>query len=295
MIGSVPPRRTTPPQGIEDEGDQRPTIVPSFDPEAFARDSETRQRAASTAGRVAPTMEEARRLHDRGDYEAALFMVTEVLQGTPQGAEASDLSARCRAALEGECLSAIGSAAAILLVAVTEAELKSFAIDNTAGFLLSFMDGATTVEDILDISGMPRLLALRNLRKLRERGIVKPLAEYRNASTRPPPLAPVRSPAPPEPDRQDDHDDHDDGPRIAPDSGVVPLRLAIPSPQAIPVLLVLREDLGSLALKPDEQLLLSLVNDSTSVFDIIKRAEMDVNEGMITFERLAEDGVVAFL
>jgi hypothetical protein len=47
-----------------------------------------------------------------------------------------------------------------------------FALDNVSGFLLSLMDGATNVEAILDISGLPRLLALRHLRSLVERGIV---------------------------------------------------------------------------------------------------------------------------
>jgi hypothetical protein len=34
------------------------------------------------------------------------------------------------------------------------------------------MDGATDAETILDISGLPRLLALRHLRSLLERGVV---------------------------------------------------------------------------------------------------------------------------
>jgi hypothetical protein len=34
------------------------------------------------------------------------------------------------------------------------------------------IDGATNVESILDISGLPRLLALRHLRSLLDRGII---------------------------------------------------------------------------------------------------------------------------
>jgi len=76
------------------------------------------------------------------------------------------------AALEREYLSSVGSASAILVVAVSPEELKTLALDNVSGFLLSLMDGATDVETILDISGLPRLLALRHLRSLLERGVV---------------------------------------------------------------------------------------------------------------------------
>jgi hypothetical protein len=82
------------------------------------------------------------------------------------------LSTDCREALEREYLSSVGSASAILVVAVSPEELKTLALDNVSGFLLSLMDGATDAETILDISGLPRLLALRHLRSLLERGVV---------------------------------------------------------------------------------------------------------------------------
>ena len=44
-----------------------------------------------------------------------------------------------------------------------------FALDHVSGFLLSLMDGTLTVEAILDVAGLPRLLALRHLRNLLER------------------------------------------------------------------------------------------------------------------------------
>jgi hypothetical protein len=50
--------------------------------------------------------------------------------------------------------------------------LKRFALDNVSGFLVSLMDGATNVGTVLDISSLPRLLALRHIRSLLERGII---------------------------------------------------------------------------------------------------------------------------
>jgi hypothetical protein len=145
--------------------------VPEFDPEAFARDSETKQRAAIAEGGE-PTIDQARRHHLAGEHEEALFLLTRLLELAPLHPEGSRLASECRQALERDCLSAVGSESAILVVAVSPEELKSFKLDNVSGFLLSVMDGATDVETILDISSLPRLLALRHLRGLLDRGIV---------------------------------------------------------------------------------------------------------------------------
>jgi hypothetical protein len=162
-----PGRRVAPEAG----SDERPTVVPSFDPEAFARDSEIKQRAAVAAD-GGPTIDQARRLHLDGEHEQALFLLGRLLEIAPLHPEATRLSADCRGALERQCLSTIGSESAILVAAVSPEELKTFGLDNVSGFLLSLMDGATNVEAILDISGLPRLLALRHLRNLLERGVV---------------------------------------------------------------------------------------------------------------------------
>ncbi len=156
---------TVPPDG------DRPTVVPDFDPEAFARDSEQKQRTALDA-EAPPTLEEARRLHRDGAHERALFLVARLLEADPLHVEANRLSRDCRAALEAECLAAVGSLSSTLVVAVPPKDLRSLALDHVSGFLLSLLDGATDVETLLDISGLPRLLALRHLRSLLERGVV---------------------------------------------------------------------------------------------------------------------------
>ena len=116
---------------------------------------------------------EARRLLQEGNPEQALFLLARLLEASPFHAEASALSNECRGALERECLAALGSPQAILVVAVSPDELKGFTLDHVSGFLLSLMDGSTDVETLLDIGGLPRLLALRHLRGLLARGIVE--------------------------------------------------------------------------------------------------------------------------
>ena len=170
----VAPPKSPPPEnpGVPvNEADERPTVVPDFDPEDFARDSEIRQHAALAEGGE-PTIDRARRLHLDGDHEQALFLLTRLMELAPLHPEANELAGECRQALERDCLSAVGSKAAVLVVAVPPDELKRFTLDNVSGFLLSVLDGATDVETVLDISGLPRLLALRHLRSLLERGIV---------------------------------------------------------------------------------------------------------------------------
>jgi hypothetical protein len=156
--------------GESDPEEDRPTVIPEFDPEAFARDSELKQRTAPATGE--PTIDEARRLLETGDPEHALFLLAPLLQVAPFHSEANEISSKCRVVLERECLSAIGSLSATLVVALPQEELKGFGLDNVSGFLLSLMDGATDVETLLDLSGLPRLLALRHLRALVARGVV---------------------------------------------------------------------------------------------------------------------------
>jgi hypothetical protein len=167
---SKPPPQEQPSVPAEDSS-ERFTVVPDFDPEDFARDSEIKQRAAVADGGE-PTINQARRHHVAGEHEEALFLLTRLLALAPLHPEGSRLASDCRQALEQECLAAIGSASAILIAAVCPEELKRFTLDNVSGFLVSVMDGATDVETIIDISGLPRLLALRHVRSLLQRGIV---------------------------------------------------------------------------------------------------------------------------
>lgn len=57
-----------------------------------------------------------------------------------------------------------------LLVPMTEIPFEE--IDHRAAFLLTRLDGTLTLEEILDVSGMPRLEALRHLTRLFVRGYV---------------------------------------------------------------------------------------------------------------------------
>jgi hypothetical protein len=280
-VGVSWPPKGTAQSSLLSEVDERvrPTLVPDFDPEAFARDSETRQRSASLGGGQ-PNMEEARRLHLGGDHEAALFLLTHLLGLTPLDAEATTLATQCRTALERECLSSIGYEAAVLVQAISGEELKSFALDNISGFLLSLLDGTTSVETILDIAGMPRLLALRHLRKLLERGIIGPLSGSRMP-------------------RGFEHDSSPHGRKelVTEEmvSGVLPMEIGAPTLDAVPILLIGQKELEALNLAPRARMLVALVDDKMSVGQILVSTGMDAIGGTAVFEELSQDGVIAFV
>jgi len=160
------------PDPPDESNDDRPTVLPPFDADAFARDSELRLRSAHPVAMDETTMDEARRLLDDGQAEDALFLLSRLLEAMPLDVEARRLSDECGVALEHECWSVIGSRSTILYVSVSPDELREFALDHVSGFLVSRVDGVTDAETLLDISGLPRLLALRHLRGLVSRGIV---------------------------------------------------------------------------------------------------------------------------
>jgi hypothetical protein len=105
----------------------------------------------------------------RGEAKPIRVPLVRVLRKAPRSPEAMAADA----ALEQECLSAIGSGSAVLVVTLSHRELTGLVLDPESGFLLSLMDGATNVETLLDLCGLPRLLALRCLRKLVMRGVAK--------------------------------------------------------------------------------------------------------------------------
>jgi hypothetical protein len=279
MSGSPPPKRTPREQQAAAPDEDRPTLVPEFDPDAFARDSEVRQRSAA-APEGASSIDQARRLHRDGDHEQALFLLTQLLELEPLHPEATTLSHECRAALERECLAGVGSESTVLTVAITTDELKSFALDHVSGFLLSLTDGSLTVGAILDASGLPRLLALRHLRNLLDRGILSVASGYR----RPPVPVSARSWADPE--------------RAVEDDGITIASVIAPSSphlDAVPVLLVPRENLEVLGSDTPAWRVLSLVDDTRTVHEILTLTKTEIAEGIALFQRLAGVGLVALL
>lgn len=107
------------------------------------------------------------------DLTGALRFADLILGRDPDNAEAIRVAEDCRVRLRSLYSSKIGDMTCIVEVALGEAELRWLGLDHRSGFLLSRVDGEASVEELLDICGMPALEALKTLTELVERGAIK--------------------------------------------------------------------------------------------------------------------------
>jgi hypothetical protein len=107
-----------------------------------------------------------------GDYSGALEMADLILTADPGNLEAAECGEMCRTVLEGMYAARLGSGDRVPIVIVPRAQLQWLSIDHRAGFILSLIDGSSTLEMVVDVSGMQRLDALRILQELVQQRIV---------------------------------------------------------------------------------------------------------------------------
>lgn len=123
-----------------------------------------------------PSIDMAAEMRDRhalGDYTAALSTAELILGRHPDHAEARTISADCRERLAQLHTSRLGSTSRVPRVAIDATDVRWLGLDHRAGFLLSRVDGEHSVEQLVDVSGMPRLEALKTLVELLELGAIR--------------------------------------------------------------------------------------------------------------------------
>lgn len=103
-----------------------------------------------------------------GDFTGALEIAEALLSSDSADLEAQRYATSCRDVLMQMYLSRLGGLEQVINVVLPPEELRWLNLDHRAGFLLSLVDGASSIEELLDISGMPRLDALRILATLAE-------------------------------------------------------------------------------------------------------------------------------
>jgi hypothetical protein len=117
-------------------------------------------------------MAEMRTRFSLGDYSGALEVAELLLAEDPADAEVVDCADKCRTVLEGMYAARLGSLEQVPAVIVQRTQLRWLSIDHRAGFVLSLIDGSSSLEMLLDVSGMPRLDAMRILVELIAQRIV---------------------------------------------------------------------------------------------------------------------------
>jgi hypothetical protein len=107
-----------------------------------------------------------------GDFSGALEMAEYILGRTPHDPEAKSLSEKCRDVLLDMYSSRIAGLDRVPRIAMTHDQIRWLSLDHRAGFLLSMVDGISSIDDLLDISGMQRLDALRIICALLDQKVI---------------------------------------------------------------------------------------------------------------------------
>jgi len=118
------------------------------------------------------TIREMRDRFSLGDYTGALVLAEGLLEDAPHDPEVRECAENCRQVLRQMYTARIGPLDRVPVVTVARDQLRWLSIDHRAGFVLSHIDGVSSLEMILDVSGMPLLDALRILCELAQQRII---------------------------------------------------------------------------------------------------------------------------
>jgi hypothetical protein len=136
------------------------------------------ERVTPVADDVAPssvvdnTREMLTRFESR-NYGGALVLAESVLFSDPSNVEARRTAESCREKLADKYRTSLGGPTWVPRISMTPDEVRVLALDHRAGFLLSFIDGAMSLEEVLDGCSMPELDALRMMFELRQQGVIE--------------------------------------------------------------------------------------------------------------------------
>jgi hypothetical protein len=159
-----PPLATSPPDCFSASTAPPPAgEFPSIEVEEAAPNSEDATESA---------LLDMRDRHAMGDYSGALDVAESILEVHPYHAEAAHFVSNCRQMLIKMASARIGRLDRQPTLLVSSDQIRWLSLDHRAGFMLSLLDGHSTVEEILDICGMDRLDALKILQSLIEQRVI---------------------------------------------------------------------------------------------------------------------------
>jgi hypothetical protein len=125
-----------------------------------------------SSGRAAEITEMKDR-YAMGDFTGALVVAEGMLEANADDLDAQRYAQSCRDVLMQMYSARLGALTQRVRVAVPGDQIRWLSLDHRAGFVLSLIDGNSTVEELLDISGMNRLDALRILYTLFDQRVIQ--------------------------------------------------------------------------------------------------------------------------
>lgn len=165
-----PPSRQSEPASFELELSEVITEPPpAAEPEELEAVLPTRGLAT---GSDASLLDELRGRYATGDFSGALEVANAILETNADHEEARRCAARCGEVLSQMYLARLGSVQRRIRVAIPADQIRWLSLDHREGFLLSLAESSASVEEVLDICGMPRLEALRILLGLLDQRVI---------------------------------------------------------------------------------------------------------------------------
>ena len=130
------------------------------------RPAPPRRSTSSLAGDPAAMLEEGRRRYQLHDFQGAIEVLEAIPAEASETGEARNLTASSRRQMLKMYESKIGDFEQIPQVLISSEEIIWLNLNHRAGFILSQIDGSVTYEDIISLSGMPRLDTVQILSEL---------------------------------------------------------------------------------------------------------------------------------
>jgi hypothetical protein len=127
--------------------------------------------SAPASGRDAEITEMKDR-YATGDFTGALIVAESLIEANADDTDAQRYAQSCRDVLTQMYTARLGALTQRVRVAVPGDQIRWLSLDHRAGFVLSLIDGSSTLEEVLDISGMNRLDALRILYTLYDQRVI---------------------------------------------------------------------------------------------------------------------------
>jgi hypothetical protein len=117
-------------------------------------------------------VQDMRERYSVGDFTGALVIAESILAANPADPEATRYAQSCREVLMQMYSARLGALDQVMKISVPSDQIRWLSLDHRAGFMLSLVDGVSSVEEVLDICGMRRLDALRILYMLFEQRVI---------------------------------------------------------------------------------------------------------------------------
>lgn len=121
---------------------------------------------------LAPLLARLRELMSLDGFSVALGIATEILRYDPQNAEARRAFTHARSKLESMYAARLGDTRAVPSMRMPPGEVIWLDLDHRAGFVLAQVDGISSFEEIIEVTGMDRLEAMRILCDLLQKGVI---------------------------------------------------------------------------------------------------------------------------